>query len=192
MTRPWLSVSLWSGVTVGEGLWVAAAIDNIKAIPFWRFCVLVRDLAEGPTHLLVQPGGSLAEHDPGDTEDQNDGHGDGHVKGDRVRPAQRIREILTHPKQQNGGDDRKLACNNQECVAQVAPVVQRLPLVGGQVALFKGKQGVCHRSLASSGGPSLRPPGPAAHTFDSITYRGACARGPAESKIWRSGGLQAG
>ena len=36
--------------------------------------------------------------------------------------------------------------NDQKGVAQVAPLVQRLHLVRGQVALFGGKQRICHRS----------------------------------------------
>ena len=58
-----------------------------------------------------------------------------------MRPAGRIRQILADPEQENGGNDRKLAGNDQEGVAQVAPLVERLYLVGGQIALFGGKQG---------------------------------------------------
>ena len=64
-----------------------------------------------------------------------------------MRPAGGVFQILADPQQQDRRNHRKLTGDYQKCVAQVAALVQRLHLVGCQVALFGGKQGICHRVL---------------------------------------------
>ena len=72
-----------------------------------------------------------------------------------MRPPRRIGQVLAHPQQQNSGDHRKLPCDHHQCMAQVAPLIQRLHLVRGQMTFLWGKQGICHCCLSSFllGGP---------------------------------------
>ena len=83
------------------------------------------------------------------------------IVGHGMRPARRIGQVLPHPEQQHRGNDRKLAGDDQEGMAQVAPLIQRLYLVGGQIALFGGKKGICHRVAFSRASPNAS--GPAAY-----------------------------
>src|ERR1700758_4510971 len=88
----------------------------------------------------IEPRRSLPEDESGKAEKGDKAQGYDEIVGHRVRPARRIRQILSHPKKQNGGNHRKLAGNDQKCVPQIASLVQRLHLVRGQVALFGGKK----------------------------------------------------
>ena len=93
-----------------------------------------------------------------------------------MRPARRIGQILADPEQQNRGDDGELAGDDQKGVPQVAALVERLHLVGGQVALFGGSREFAMYDSpcgALSFGPALDLAG-----LDSIT---GCESAPVRS-----------
>jgi len=87
-------------------------------------------------------------------------------------PSRRVAEVLADPEQQHGGNDSKLTGNHEEGVAKVAPFIERLDLVGCEVALFGGSREFAIVVLSSScGRPHDQPPGPPVLILDSITYR---------------------
>src|SRR5579863_457691 len=123
---------------------------------------------------LVDARSAAAQDQPGDAEHGNDATGNDEVIGHGMDPAGRIAEILADPQKKHRSDDGKLPGDDQDRVSQVAPLVQRLHLVGGQIALFRGKQGICHSSLLTVSADLSRQ---TVSTVDSITSGAGCASG---------------
>src|ERR1019366_11700 len=94
---------------------------------------------------LVDARRARAQHNSSRAAYQNDANGDSKIVGHGMRPARGIGQVLADPEQQNGGDHRELAGNDQQGMPEVAPFVEGLHLVWGEVALFRGKKEVCHR-----------------------------------------------
>src|SRR5580658_598005 len=94
--------------------------------------------------LLIEARGAAAQDEARDAEGDDEPKRKEEVIRHGMGPAREVLEILADPEEKNGGDDGELTGDDEEGVAEIAALVECLHLVGSQVALFKGKQGVCH------------------------------------------------
>jgi len=117
---------------------------------------------------LVDARRTGAEDEPCQAEDGHEADRDDEVVRHGMDPAGRVGEILTHPEKKNRSDHRKLAGYDKEGVSPLAPLVEQLDLVGGEVALFRGKKVIGHQSLSPGQAAPAADRG-LAHCFDSIT-----------------------
>jgi len=109
----------------------------------WISYVFVEELVA--EELVDAAAEAVAVDETADREDEEERVPVDHRHG----PAGRVGPVLAGPEGDENGDDQELIAEHEIRLAATAAAIERIDLRGGQVALFRGQEGVGHARFSN-------------------------------------------